>query len=222
MFQVNELTSNILKLADLFLNMLLMSHVVGCYWFKVGDQWTEKFKIESPYVSSLYWSITTMLTVGYGDIFAVSNNEKLYAIFTMLLGCCLFAYVMSSIGGLVNEISNNKLLARINKLNEYMENKPIDDHFKIKLRKYTEQLFREKQNSTDDLHQMISQAPPELQKEYREQMFSRLLNKNKILHQLSGKASAEIILLFQETTLLPHELVNKESDLYFIENGNVE
>jgi hyperpolarization activated cyclic nucleotide-gated potassium channel 2 len=47
-----------------------------------------------------------MLTVGYGDIVAITNIEKLYTIMTMLIGCCLFAYIMNSIGTLVDQIKN--------------------------------------------------------------------------------------------------------------------
>lgn len=62
----------------------------------------ENDTLNSTYVLSLYWSVTTMLTVGYGDIVPYNNLEKIFTMFTMLLGCCLFAYVMSSIGGLVD------------------------------------------------------------------------------------------------------------------------
>ena len=37
-----------------------------------------------------------MITVGYGDIVPVSDNEKIYAIFAMLLACGVFAYTMNS------------------------------------------------------------------------------------------------------------------------------
>lgn len=43
-----------------------------------------------------------MLTVGYGDIVPITSIEKIYTIMTMLLGCCLFAYIMNSIGALVD------------------------------------------------------------------------------------------------------------------------
>jgi hypothetical protein len=138
--------------------MIFLSHVVGCLWCKVGSEWIKHFiKDESSdYISSLYWSVTTMLTVGYGDIVAITNGEKVYAIFTMLLGCCLFAYVMSSIGGLVNEISNNKMRTELRKLNEYLENKPIDESFKMKLRKYYEQLYRQQKSSASEGLALIS------------------------------------------------------------------
>ena len=37
-----------------------------------------------------------MITVGYGDIVPVNNNEKIYSIFAMLVACGVFAYTMNS------------------------------------------------------------------------------------------------------------------------------
>ena len=49
-----------------------------------------------------------MLTVGYGDILPVNDNERIFTIFAMLIGCCMFGYVMSSIGSLFDQINRSK------------------------------------------------------------------------------------------------------------------
>lgn len=53
--------------------------------------WSER------YVTSLYWAITTMITVGYGDITPLTVPEKLYTIFCMLLACGVFGYTMREV-----------------------------------------------------------------------------------------------------------------------------
>jgi hypothetical protein len=38
------------------------------------------------YITSLYWSITTMCTVGFGDVVPISIPEKIVGMVTMILG----------------------------------------------------------------------------------------------------------------------------------------
>jgi hypothetical protein len=41
------------------------------------------FEVFGAYVTSLYWAITTLTTIGYGDICPQNRYEKIYAIFVM-------------------------------------------------------------------------------------------------------------------------------------------
>ena len=45
------------------------------------------------YIKAYYFATVTMVTVGYGDIYPTSNTERLISIGTMLLACCIFAYM---------------------------------------------------------------------------------------------------------------------------------
>lgn len=55
------------------------------------------------YITALYWSITTMTTVGYGDILPITVNEKLYAMCSMMIACGVFAYTIGNLGSLVSK-----------------------------------------------------------------------------------------------------------------------
>lgn len=48
-------------------------------------------------MTSLYWAITTIVTVGYGDIKPNTSVEKLVNIIIMLVGCGVFAHAIDSI-----------------------------------------------------------------------------------------------------------------------------
>jgi len=43
--------------------------------------------IRSKYITSLYFTFTILTSVGFGNIAAVTNAEKMFTIFAMLLGC---------------------------------------------------------------------------------------------------------------------------------------
>jgi hypothetical protein len=56
---------------------------------------------DTPFTSvpqSMWWSIVTLTTVGYGDMYPVTVFGRIVAAFTMLLGLALFGMLMNIVG----------------------------------------------------------------------------------------------------------------------------
>jgi len=49
------------------------------------------------YVIAYYWSIVTMITVGYGDITPKSDTTRIFTIFIMIFSSGMFGYIMNKI-----------------------------------------------------------------------------------------------------------------------------
>ena len=45
--------------------------------------------LSTRYCISLYWAVTTLTTIGFGDIVAVTHAEYIYTIFCMYVGICV-------------------------------------------------------------------------------------------------------------------------------------
>jgi len=92
----------------LILITAMVAHYIACIYTFVLTQEIEAYKITDPvildktwselYIYQMYWSVTTMITVGYGDIVPNTTNEKLFAIVAMLISSGVFGYVMNRVG----------------------------------------------------------------------------------------------------------------------------
>jgi hypothetical protein len=86
----------------------------------------------SLYVTSFYFTTTTVLTVGYGDITAISLQEKLLCILLMLIGVLSFSFATGALSSIISnyDSSEAKLKEKISTLNS------IQSEYKIELSLY--------------------------------------------------------------------------------------
>ncbi|KAI8525836.1 hypothetical protein RHMOL_Rhmol13G0261900 [Rhododendron molle] len=94
---------------------LFAVHCAGCFNYMIADKYQNpnktwigavypNFKEESlgdRYVASIYWSITTLTTTGYGDLHAENTREMLFTSFYMLFNLGLTAYLIGNMTNLV-------------------------------------------------------------------------------------------------------------------------
>ncbi|KAI3781881.1 hypothetical protein L2E82_11909 [Cichorium intybus] len=103
------------RCAKLIFVTLFAVHCAGCFYYYLaahypqpGKTWigygNEGFKEESlwiRYVTSMYWSITTLTTVGYGDLHAQNRREMIFVICYMLFNLGLTSYLIGNMTNLV-------------------------------------------------------------------------------------------------------------------------
>lgn len=107
---------NYFSISLLYLKTIFIAHLMGCCWYIIGstyftqETWITKANLIdeswiSKYITSLYWALVTMLSVGYGDIVPTNNSEKIVCILTMLVGFSVFGYTLGSISDIIQQMN---------------------------------------------------------------------------------------------------------------------
>jgi hypothetical protein len=58
------------------------------------------------YTVSLYWTITTITTVGYGDISGTNSIERLFCSLIMLVGVIAFSFANGALASILTSYDN--------------------------------------------------------------------------------------------------------------------
>ena len=119
-----ELTSNnytIEKIVSIIITSLIyisILHCIVCIHIFLGknsySNWliltnAQNESLGAIYIKSLYFIISTLTTVGYGDIVCISFYERIYQIIILIIGSILYPYIISSIGHFVKKESNARI-----------------------------------------------------------------------------------------------------------------
>ena len=68
--------------------LLLLLLITGMLFYSNVEKWS--------YLDSFYFSVTTLATVGYGDLYPTSASSKIFTIFYIFTGVGLALYTLST------------------------------------------------------------------------------------------------------------------------------
>lgn len=116
----------LLSLTKLVFEILVVGHITACLWNLsseyqerngISNSWRDKLKFvynsdffgwEEYYLYSLYWSISTLITVSFGSIPASNSPEVFVSMITVVVGCCFFAYAVKRVSNIVEDVSTRE------------------------------------------------------------------------------------------------------------------
>jgi Ca2+-binding EF-hand superfamily protein len=203
----------IIKLSSLVLLTTCLCHWLACFMVASGDGFlgnldnVEK-ELWSQYMAGLYWGMTTMATVGYGDILPDSDEERLYTTFAMIVGCGFYAYLLGSITSVVSTIDANMRFyhERMGLINAW-----LDHHTELpmalsrKVRRHFKFLLTEKTALGDA--SILSDLSPDLRIEVAQYIVHSDVRYNVLFEGLPSQALSLLVPIIQTTRVEVNERV---------------
>ena len=241
-FLLKEKFQIMFSLLKVFFVSCLVVHIFACFWYfasiqsNVKESWLSKAGlVESDwsikYIYSVYWACITMMTVGYGDITPQNESEILVCIVSVVLGCGVYAYNISSIGMLLQNLDkeNADFDHNINIINQFMNRKQINKDLQMRIREYLSYIWKEE--STQNLEneqKIIGLLSNTLREELLLEAYGTILKRFPMFFaNFSEKSLRKVVSIIRDIKLFPDEKIfakNDEEDfsIYFVMKGKVE
>ncbi len=116
------------------------------------------------YLAGVYFTITTITTVGYGDISAGNVHEQVYCLVLMIIGVVAYSFAIGSLSGILQNIDSktSKIRQKVETLNNIRGEYDIDFGLYWRLRR---SLHLEEVNEVDEKETFMNQLPTSLRVE---------------------------------------------------------
>ncbi|PPD75055.1 hypothetical protein GOBAR_DD28020 [Gossypium barbadense] len=228
-----------IRCARLLAVTLLAIHCAGCLYYLLADRYPQQgrtwlgsvhpnFRETSlwiRYISAMYWSITTMTTVGYGDLHAVNTMEMIFIIFYMLFNLGLTAYIIGNMTNLVCEGTRRTMEFRnsIEAASQFVSRNRLPPRLKEQILAYM--CLRFKAESLNQ-QQLIEQLPKSIYTGICQHLFLPTVEKVYLFNGISREVLQHLVAKMKAEYLPPREDVIMQNeapdDVYIIVSGEVE
>jgi len=214
-----------LLLVYAFYWLSLCGHWIACGWLSLRESASASDPVAA-YVDAVYWTITTITAVGYGDIVPATVGQKLYAAGTMLVGLSFLGYIIGVVAGTLSkrDSATARYTEAIDELNQAARYWQLPKHLERRIHDYHFYVWQKRlgYNEAD----FLKTLPRNLKAEVALFVKSEVLDRVEIFHDAEPRFLEDVALRLRPEVLGPGERVVEQGepgeDMYFIVRGELE
>jgi len=216
----------------------VLLQVLACVWYLIPfvqgfppDSWVvaapgAEAIAASPYLLSFYWVVTTMTSVGFGDITPLRQEEYLFSIVVMLAGASLFAYVIASGAALIQTLNLSRVAFwnRVDTVESYLKSRKVDPAVGHEVREYYEYMWSRHRGVGE--RRLLEDLPPSLRLDILSELTRDLLGQVALFRYAPPALRAELVTSLKPIVFPPGATIARAGEvgdgIYFVAAGDVE
>eukprot|EP00002_Diphylleia_rotans_P024455 TRINITY_DN4830_c0_g1_i2.p1 TRINITY_DN4830_c0_g1~~TRINITY_DN4830_c0_g1_i2.p1 ORF type:complete len:722 (+),score=98.60 TRINITY_DN4830_c0_g1_i2:164-2329(+) len=231
--------SAVIRISRLFFTMLLFAHWFGCIWFYIAkweglgeDTWAyhagvSNQDIFTQYITSAYWALVVMTTVGFGDIVPLTNTEKCFTILTMITGVSIYATIFGNMATLIAQMdaSATRYREKLDALHEYMTYRSLPQYLRKRILNYYDVIWS--RHKGIDENSILNELPSSLRSEIALYLNRELVENVPLFKGTNepGFINSLVVMLKPQVALAGDNIIRHGEigrEMYFLSRGEVE
>jgi voltage-gated potassium channel len=198
---------------------------IACGWILIypiepgGD-------IVTYYIRSFYWALTTLTTIGYGDITPNNNIGMIYTCFIMIIGVGMYGVVIGNITRMMALADRHKEQSRekMSDLLMFMKHYKIPENLQQSAINHYNHLFSKRLSENDE--KIIADLPHALQNEMQIYMKIKLISGIPIFAHCPHQCLKEVAVCLEQIYSSPNEKIISigeiGNEMFILAHGSVD
>lgn len=201
-----------------------ITHWIACGWIKISGI-NEQNSISSNYITALYWTTTTLTTVGYGDIVPHSNFEKLYSVVVMIIGVGLYGYLIGNVVSVITkrDPTHEHFISNLENLSSLVRYRNLPKSLTVRVKQYFLYIWKNRLEHNES--SFLQKLPDGLKMEVITFLKQDFIKKVNLFKDAGNEFISDLAENLRETVITPDEFVFHEGDfgekVYFVIEGQL-
>ncbi|HSP86910.1 MAG TPA: cyclic nucleotide-binding domain-containing protein [Ignavibacteriaceae bacterium] len=201
---------------------LIAVHLLACGWISLNDA---RANIAEEYLTSLYWCMQTITTVGYGDVTPPSALHKIYSMLVMLFGVGVYGFVIGNVANILlkRDPAKTQFLNNLERLRLFVNFREIPSNLQKRIRNYYEYIWKQKIGANET--EFVSSLPDGLKTEVELFLKRDVLERIPLFKGINDSFLREVSLHLRPVVYTPGDYIFKAGDrgneMYFLISGKM-
>ena len=201
-----------IKIQMVGVGVLIAIHWVACIWIFIYPDLGELSRTDY-YIKAFYWAVTTLTTVGYGDITPTTTGGRIYTMAVMMVGVGFYGVIIGNITRIMAEEARYKeqTKEKFAELSLFMKHYHIPERLQGAVFNYYNHLYSKRLSDNDQ--KIIGELPAALKGELQIYMNMKLIRNLPVFKYCSLPCLKEIAASLEQHNFGPHDNIIRIGDL---------